>query len=150
MQVWSLGQEDPLEKATAPHSNILAWRIPWTEEPGELQSTASQRVGYDWSNLARMHTWGTHLPSFLTFPLASNAKGPYNGGQATSCVVVRGSASMMISVGHCQLLMASHCTPHLQSSHLLWKISWTTTTLYICRQFPRQMCCWCCKLSLLL
>ena len=36
--VWSLGQEDPLEKGTAIHSSILAWRIPWTEEPGGLQS----------------------------------------------------------------------------------------------------------------
>ena len=39
-----LGQEGPLEKAMAPHSSILAWRIPWTEEPGGLQSMGSQRV----------------------------------------------------------------------------------------------------------
>ena len=43
----SLGQEDPLEKEVAPHSSILAWRIPWTEEPDRLQSTGSQRVGHD-------------------------------------------------------------------------------------------------------
>ena len=43
----SLGWEDPLEKEMATHSSILAWRIPWTEEPGELQSTGSQRVGRD-------------------------------------------------------------------------------------------------------
>ena len=42
--VRSLGREDPLEKEMATHSSILAWRIPWTEEPGELQSTGSQRV----------------------------------------------------------------------------------------------------------
>ena len=42
----SLGQEDPLEEEMATHSSILAWRIPWTEEPGGLQSTGSQRVGY--------------------------------------------------------------------------------------------------------
>ena len=46
-QVRSLGQEDSLEKGMATHSNILAWRIPWTEEPGGLQSTGSQRVGHD-------------------------------------------------------------------------------------------------------
>ena len=40
----SLGQEDPLEEGTATHSSILAWRIPWTEEPGGLQSIGSQRV----------------------------------------------------------------------------------------------------------
>ena len=48
-QVWSLGQEDPLEKEMATHSSILAWRIPWTEEPGRLQSTGSQRVRHDWA-----------------------------------------------------------------------------------------------------
>ena len=42
-----LGWEDPLEKEMATHSRILAWRIPWTEEPGGLQSTGSQRVGHD-------------------------------------------------------------------------------------------------------
>ena len=46
-QVRSLGWEDPLEKAMAPHSNTLAWKIPWTEEPRGLQSTGSQRVGHD-------------------------------------------------------------------------------------------------------
>ena len=45
--VQSLGQEDPLEKEMATHSNIVAWRIPWTEEPGGLQSTGSQKVGHD-------------------------------------------------------------------------------------------------------
>ena len=43
----TLGQEDPLEKEIATHSSILAWRIPWTEEPGGRQSTASQRVRHD-------------------------------------------------------------------------------------------------------
>ena len=46
--VWSLGQEDPLEKGVATHSCILGWRIPWTEEPGGLQSTGSQRVRHNW------------------------------------------------------------------------------------------------------
>ena len=45
--VRSLGQEDPLEKEMATHSSILAWKIPWTEEPGRLQSMGSQRVGHD-------------------------------------------------------------------------------------------------------
>ena len=45
--VRSLGQEDPLEKEMATHSSILAWRIPWAEEPGRLQSTGSQRVRHD-------------------------------------------------------------------------------------------------------
>ena len=46
-QVQSLGQKDALEKGMATHFSILAWRIPWTGEPGGLQSTESQRVGQD-------------------------------------------------------------------------------------------------------
>ena len=46
-QVRSLGQEDPLEKEMATHSSTLAWKIPWTEECGRLQSMGSQRVGHD-------------------------------------------------------------------------------------------------------
>ena len=45
--VQSLGQEDPLEKEMVTHSSILAWRIPWMEEPGRLQSMGSQRVEHD-------------------------------------------------------------------------------------------------------
>ena len=46
-RVQSMGQEDPLEKRMATHSSILAWRIPWTEEPGRLPSMELQRVGHD-------------------------------------------------------------------------------------------------------
>ena len=46
-QVRSLGREDPLEKEMVTHSSILAWRIPWREEPGGLQSMGSQRAGHD-------------------------------------------------------------------------------------------------------
>ena len=46
-RIQSRGQEDPLEEEMAPHSSILSWKIPWTEEPGGLQSMGSQRVGHD-------------------------------------------------------------------------------------------------------
>ena len=49
-RVPSPGQEDPLEKETATHSSILAWEIPWTEDPSRLQSTGSQRAGHDLTN----------------------------------------------------------------------------------------------------
>ena len=49
-QVHSLGQEDPLEKGMATHSSILAWRIPWTEEPGGLQTMGLQRVLHNLSD----------------------------------------------------------------------------------------------------
>ena len=48
-QVWSLGREDPLEEGMATHSSILAQRVPWTEEPGGLESMGLQRVGHDWA-----------------------------------------------------------------------------------------------------
>ena len=60
MQVRSLGWEDPLEEAKATHSSILAWRIPWTEEPSRQQFTGWQRVDAKWNNQAC-----THTPSFI-------------------------------------------------------------------------------------
>ena len=54
-QVWSLGQDDPLEEGKTTYSSILAWRIPWTEEPVGLQSTGSQRVEHDWRDLEHTH-----------------------------------------------------------------------------------------------
>ena len=53
MRVQSLGREDPLEEGMAPHSSIPAWRIPWTEEPGGLQSTGLHRVGHELIDLAQ-------------------------------------------------------------------------------------------------
>jgi len=48
-RVWALGWEDPLEKEMAIHSSTIAWKIPWTEERGRLQSMGSQRVGHNWA-----------------------------------------------------------------------------------------------------
>ena len=59
-RVRSLGQKDPLEKGMAMHSSILAWRNPWTEEPGGLWSLGSQRVGHDWAT-----NTSTNQKSFL-------------------------------------------------------------------------------------
>ena len=50
--IQSLGREEPLEEGMATHSTLLAWKIPWTEEPGALQSIGSRRVKHDWSDLA--------------------------------------------------------------------------------------------------
>ena len=56
-RVRSMGWEDPLEKEMAPHSSTLAWRIPWMEEPGGLQSVGSQRVGHDWATSLSLFTF---------------------------------------------------------------------------------------------
>ena len=58
-QIWSLDWEDPLEKEMTTHSSILAWRIPWTEEPGRLQSMGSQSQ-HDWATNTHTHTH-THI-----------------------------------------------------------------------------------------
>ena len=54
-QVRSLDWKDPLEEEMATHPTLLTWRIPWTEEPGGLESVGLQRVGHNWSYLANMH-----------------------------------------------------------------------------------------------
>ena len=60
-QVWSLGREDPWEKEMATHSSILAWRIPWIEEPGRLQSMGLQRVGHDWATSLHLASLQLHV-----------------------------------------------------------------------------------------
>ena len=63
MQVWSLGREDLLEKEMATHSSVLAWEIPWTEEPGRLQSMRSQRVGHDLATKQQQILWLYPFPT---------------------------------------------------------------------------------------
>ena len=58
VQVGSLGREDPLKKEMASHSSILAWEVPWTEEPGRLQFMGSQRFGHDLSVHTHTHIYG--------------------------------------------------------------------------------------------
>ena len=64
--IQSLGWKDPLEKEMAVHARTIAWKIPWTEEPGRLQSMGSQRVGHNWATLliSSLRTKGTpHIPA---------------------------------------------------------------------------------------
>ena len=69
MHVSSLGQEDALKDGTVTHSSLLACRIPWTEEPGRLQSTGSQKVEHDWSDWAHTHTASQTFPIKSTFTI---------------------------------------------------------------------------------
>ena len=64
-RVWSLGQEDPQEKGKVTHSSILAWKIPWTQEPGRLQSIGLQRVRHDWA--AELNWTDSCFPSSFSF-----------------------------------------------------------------------------------
>ena len=67
-QVWSLGWEDPLEKGMATHSSILAWRTPWTEEPGGLQFMGSHRVIHNWMTNTHNH-WDSHMEQLTSSKL---------------------------------------------------------------------------------
>jgi len=70
---WSLDQEDPLEKEVATHSSILAWRIPWTEESGGLQSMGSQRESRTWLKYLSIHAWNAFMDwLFTAFFILSN------------------------------------------------------------------------------
>ena len=71
-QVRSLGQEDPLEKETATHFSTLAWKIPWVEEPGRLESMGLQRVGHDYSSIIHVYFCTTlviFIPILISFLL---------------------------------------------------------------------------------
>ena len=69
--VWSLGQEDSLEEGMANHSSTLAWRIPWAEEPGRLQSIGSCREGHDWCDHAAA-AWNLERWCWWTYLQGSN------------------------------------------------------------------------------
>ena len=85
--VWSLGQEDPLEKEMATHSSTLAWKIPWMEEPGRLQFMGSQRVGHDWATKLSLS-----LTLTLGFPGGSGSKeSTCNAGDPVSILGSGGS-----------------------------------------------------------
>ena len=78
------GQEDSLQKGLATHSSILAWRSPWTEVPGQLQSIGSQRAGHNWSDLACTHACIKHQPTTNT----------YNGYLGVNWLIINLSSSL--------------------------------------------------------
>ena len=97
-QVWSLGWEDPLGKETATHSNILAWEIPWMEEPGRLQSVGSQRDRHNWATeqtQQQLHT--IHVS--ITWELISNTNSQAAPQINCICVVRPGICDLTSSLG---------------------------------------------------
>ena len=66
MQIWSLGQENPLEKEMTTHFSVLTWEIPWSEEPGGLQSMGLQRVGHDWMTIQQEQEQETDISTLKT------------------------------------------------------------------------------------
>ena len=91
MQVRSLGWEDPLEESMPIHSSVLAWRIPWTEEPGGLWSTGSQRVRQNCSDLAHTHVGRRRI---------TEAVGPKSGHPPSSAQNSSGALTALPSTAH--------------------------------------------------
>ena len=121
----SLHQEDPMEEGMATHSSILAWRIPWTEEPGRLSSMGSRRVGHNWSSLAHSHTYipletsfcPTPHPTYLGRPRAL-ACTPCAGQQLRASYFTHGSHKSMLLSSSFDLLSPPPPCPYVCSLHL--------------------------------
>ena len=120
MLVQTLGQEDSLEEGMEIHSSILAWRIPWTEESGGLQSIGSERVEHDWSN--SMHAC-THVCPSLGRPFKGNCSCP--------CPNTR-SFYLLVTVHYINILRG--CL--LESAGLM--VGWRC--LELCPLDPNQSC----------
>ena len=147
MWVQSLDWKDPLEKEMATHSSIHAWRIPWTEDPGGLQSTGLQRVRHDWSDLAHAHSNHINQSNHflgLSFIRAGPRAGCWDGllpdlGAAHSSLPSTFILVIMVLAVHwlywqndndvkkfwrCLLWDSEKAVAH-HSSSLAWKIPWT-------------------------
>ena len=128
VQVHSLGQEDPLGGGNGTHSRILVWEIPWTKEPGGLQSTGSQRVGHDLASKLHQHvrdviqyfSFSVSLASLrMTVSRSSHvaANGIISLFSMTECYSVVGMSRI--------LLVQSSVGGHLGCLHLLSRLWWT-------------------------
>ena len=98
--VWSLGREDPLEKEMATHSSSLAWKIPWTEEPGRLQPMESQRIEYNWAtslSFSFLLTWVVASTSeCLSTEFYLGIKSSRHMNMETLCVLFKWALSPLI------------------------------------------------------
>ena len=118
-RVWSLGQEDPLEKGMATHSSILAWEIPWTEKPGGLQSIGLQRVGHDWRDWA--HTLAYRTSCFVS-------------GFSYSALWLWDSYRWLESTDN-----PSHCQEAIQNNHM-WLMPLRVGWIYWWHVFVQSIC----------
>ena len=117
IQVQSLGQEDPLEKEMATHSSILAWRIPWTEEPSGLQSMGSQRVRCDW-----VTTTHTIYKSVLPWYVIGISSPPQFSSVEEGFSWPEGGVNILIAESECpggSGCVGSECELSLGSPHTL-------------------------------
>ena len=122
-QVQSLGQEDPLEKEMVTDSSILAWKIPWMEKPGGLQSMGFQRVRHDWVTNTQT-TWGEalrltqKLQSHLLSSFLSSSTVPF---QTPRCLFVPPSLPELIGLGSGRAFLITLPPPPALPSLLSWR-----------------------------
>ena len=108
--VWSLNQEDPLEEGMATHSSILAWRIPWAEEPGGLQSMGSQRVRNDWvtdHTHTHTHTYTHTQVHAIYYMIFSQDISTKPMGEPSSSWLSSPQLSHLICLANCPLIPLS-------------------------------------------
>ena len=112
--VRSLGQEDPLEKGMATYSSILSWRIPWTEEPGRLQSMGSQRIGHDWATNTLTVCTSHCRPYFPLCALRTGTGRQHASGSSTGLTIRQTGLRSSL----CYSLAPWPQASHLLSSHI--------------------------------
>ena len=145
-EVWvqSLGWEDPLEKEMATHSSMLAWEIPWTEEPGGLSTVGSQRVGHDWVT-KRQQQKNRPLPHPQQFWFIGLSWGT-SWGLLFMCLSHKSPQQAVVIFNVSQMLITcsqdrNFCLHQLNltepgvsqgNGHSLWKRKWQLTGAILC------------------
>ena len=116
-RVQSLGREDALEKEVATHSSTLAWRIPWREEPGRLQSMGSQRVGHDWATSLHFFTSKGQFSS-VQFSCVWLFATPWIAARQASLSITNSLSSLRLTSSHlilyCPLLLLPPIPPRIR------------------------------------
>ena len=125
MWVWSMGRKDPLEKKMAIYFSIFAWRIPWTEEPGRLQSMGHKESDTtQWLNHSHLSSTLSKSDKKVRFPISSIT----DIGREQESIVEKLSRTPEISLGREQAILALRCNPHVCACRLIhWVITEFTT-----------------------
>ena len=118
----SLGWEDPLEEVVATHSNILAWKLPWTEEPGRLQSMGWQRVRHDWTQQSTLSCAGRVFRELRKFGRSLAVTCPDSGGKG-------GLGKRLLGVTPCIVEVEGEYPSLLHK--VSWRRKWQLTPVFL-------------------
>ena len=117
----------------ATHSNILAWEIPWTEEPGRLQAIGSHRVGHDWSDLARTHSipWCSYIPVCLTYSSVEGHLGCFQFSSITN------KAAINVQVRQVLCVNISFQFSEINPQECSWWALWSLHIFCLFKKLPK-------------